>query len=92
MIKTFKDARTERIWNGQRVKIPADIQRKALLKLRYIYVAKAVDDLRLPPGNRLEKLSGDRKGQHSIRVNKQYRICFKWTQTGAEDVEFTDYH
>ena len=92
MIKTFKDSVTERIWNGQRVKIAADVQRKVLLKLRYIHVAKDVDDLLLPPGNRLEKLAGDRRGLYSIRINKQYRICFRWTENGAEDVEFTDYH
>ena len=70
----------------------ATLQRKAQLKLRYIEVAVAVNDLRTPPGNRLEKLGGDRKGTYSIRVNQQYRICFRWTAQGAEEVEFTDYH
>jgi len=92
MIKTFKNSITERIWNGQRVKVAADVQQKALLKIRYIHVAKGIDDLRLPPGNNLEKLGGIRKGQYSIRVNNQYRICFRWTDNGTEDVEFTDYH
>lgn len=68
------------------------LQRKAQLKLRYIEVAVDVNDLRSPPGNRLEKLTGDRKGTYSIRVNQQYRICFRWTPHGAEEVEFTDYH
>jgi len=70
----------------------AALQRKAQLKLRYIEVAVDVNDLRTPPGNRLEKLGGNRKGTYSIRVNQQYRICFRWTPHGAEEVEFTDYH
>jgi toxin HigB-1 len=68
------------------------VQRKAQLKLLCIHLAHEVNDLRTPSGNQLEKLSGDRSGQYSIRVNQPYRICFRWTPTGAEDVEFVDYH
>jgi len=92
VILSFKDKRTEQIWEGRAPRMDATLQRKAQLKLRYIEVAVAVNDLRTPPGNRLEKLGGDRKGTYSIRVNQQYRICFRWTAQGAEEVEFTDYH
>ena len=92
MILSFKDKRTEKIWKGRAPRMDAALQRKAQLKLRYIAVAVAVNDLRVPPGNRLEKLAGNRKGTYSIRVNQQYRICFRWTPNGAEEVEFTDYH
>ncbi|MDF7823295.1 type II toxin-antitoxin system RelE/ParE family toxin [Pontiellaceae bacterium B12227] len=92
MILSFKDRRTNQIWDGKASKLDAALQRKAQLKLRYIHLAHEVTDLRVPPDNRLEKLSGDRKGQYSVRMNQQWRICFRWTSNGAEDVEFADYH
>jgi proteic killer suppression protein len=92
MILSFKTKQTRQLWEGKTPRIDAAVQRKAQLKLRYIHLAHDVNDLRTPPGNRLEKLGGDRKGQYSIRVNQQYRICFRWTPNGAENVEFTDYH
>ena len=92
MILSFKDKRTQQIWEGEASRLDAALQRKAQLKLRYIHVAREVTDLWTPPGNRLEKLGGDRKGQYSIRVNQQWRICFRWTPNGAEEVEFVDYH
>ena len=93
MIKSFKDAATEALFDGKTGKgIPADLVKVARRKLRYLHAAKTLDDLRVPPGNRLEALKGDRAGQRSIRVNDQFRICFVWTPAGPEDVEFTDYH
>lgn len=93
MIRSFRDKVAERIWDEQYVKaIDRTVQRAALRKLELIHAAKDVEDRRIPPGNRLERLSGDRKGQHSIRVNAQWRICFVWTEGGAEDVELVDYH
>tara|TARA_R110002167_G_scaffold185946_5_gene386786 strand:- start:26 stop:307 length:282 start_codon:yes stop_codon:yes gene_type:complete len=93
MIRTFKDSRTATIFAEQFVKgVPQDVCRRALHQLRKIDAATGVDDLRLPPGNRLEKLSGERRGQYSIRVNRQWRICFRWRDDGAYDVEFVDYH
>lgn len=73
-------------------KLHPDIQRVALRKLVMLDAAEELSDLRVPPGNRLEKLTGDRMGQHSIRVNDQWRICFRWTKAGAEDISITDYH
>jgi proteic killer suppression protein len=92
MIISFKNKRTQQIWEGKTPKLDVTLLRKAQLKLRYIHLAHELSDLRTPPGNRLEKLSGDRKGQHSIRVNQQWRICFRWTPNGPEDVELVDYH
>lgn len=93
MIKTFACRDTESVWNGVRAKgFPPDIQDRALRKLRQINAAVAVDDLRNPPGNRLELLKGDRKGLMSIRINGQYRICFTWIDNDAYDVEIVDYH
>lgn len=92
MIVSFKNKRTQQLWDGKALRLDGTVQRKAQLKLRYIHLAHEVSDLRTPPGNRLEKLSGNRSGQYSIRVNQQYRICFRWTPNGAEDVEFVDYH
>lgn len=93
MIRSFRDRETEKVWNGVRSRrLPGDIQDAALRKLRLLDAAEKVDDLRLPPGNRLEALSGDRKGQHSIRINQQWRICFRWTEGGCHDVEICDYH
>lgn len=93
MIRSFGSKDTEKIWNEQYVKgVDRDLQRIALRKLEILHAARDVEDLRVPPGNRLEKLSGDRKGQHSIRVNGQWRICFEWREGGAENVELVDYH
>lgn len=92
MIKTFKCADTEALSKGDRVKRFANVAVVARRKLRQLEIAGRLDDLRVPPGNRLEALKGDRAGQHSIRVNDQFRVCFRWTETGAEDVEIVDYH
>ena len=93
MILSFKDRETERIWSGIRSrKFPPDIQDKALVKLRMLNQARRIEDLRIPPGNRLEALKGDRKGRYSIRVNDQWRICFRWNDGGPSDVEISDYH
>ena len=93
MIKSFKDNEAEKIYARERSrKLPPDIQQVALRKLRMINNAKSVNDLRIPPANRLEKLSGNRAGQYSIRVNDQWRICFAWKDGDAVDVEITDYH
>jgi len=93
MIKTFRDKETELVAQRRFSKrLPQDIQRKAKMKLDIIEAADALDDLRVPPGNRLEALSGDRAGQHSIRINDQWRICFVWKDGAAWDVEITDYH
>lgn len=92
MIVSFKDADTERLAGGTRVRRFVNIESVALRKLRQLEIAGVLDDLRVPPGNGLEALKGDRAGQHSLRVNDQFRICFKWTQAGAEDVEIVDYH
>jgi proteic killer suppression protein len=93
MIRSFADRETERIWAGGRSRrLPPDIQRSALQKLRLINRAQRLEDLRAPPGNRLEALAGDRRGQHSIRINNQWRICFHWRDGEAEDVEICDYH
>lgn len=93
VIRSFKDAEAERLWRRERVhSIDPRIHRVALRKLVMIDAAVVLDDLRVPPGNRLEALKGDRLGQHSIRINQQWRICFRWTEAGAEDVEIVDYH
>jgi proteic killer suppression protein len=93
VIKSFKDAETEKIYHRERSrKLPSDIQQVALRKLRMINNAINLNDLRVPPANRLEKLSGDRAGQHSIRINDQWRICFEWRGSNALNVEITDYH
>src|ERR1700731_2140143 len=88
MIVSFADAVTEGLWiNGRSRKIPPGIHRVALRKLAQLHFAARVDDLRAPPGNRLEALGGDRKGQHSIRINDQWRICFQWLDDNAHEVE-----
>ena len=93
MIKSFADRETERLFERQPVKkLGSGVQRAALRKLRLLDAATSVDDLRTPPGNRLEKLKGDRAGQHSIRINRQWRICFRWRSGHAYDVEIVDYH
>ena len=92
VIVSFKDAETEALAGGIPVRRFANIQSVARRKLRQLEIALVLADLRVPPGNRLEALKGDRAGQHSIRINDQYRICFRWTDTGARDVEIVDYH
>ena len=92
MIKTFKCADTQALFRGDRVRRFVNIEVVARRKLRQLEIAGRLDDLRVPPGNRLEALKGDRAGQHSIRINDQFRVCFRWTDTGAEDVEIVDYH
>jgi proteic killer suppression protein len=94
VIKSFADRRTERFWLTGRAKGMgwANIARAALRKLLMLDSAARLEDLRSPPGNRLEALHGDRKGQHSIRINNQFRVCFVWKESDAYDVEITDYH
>jgi proteic killer suppression protein len=93
VIKSFANAETAALWAGESVRrLPPDLQRRALAKLQLINAAVELAFLRLPPGNRLEALKGGRNGQHSIRINDQWRICFVWTGTAAEDVEIVDYH
>jgi proteic killer suppression protein len=93
VIKTFKDAETQKIYQRERSrKLPSDIQQVALRKLRMINNAININDLRVPPANRLEKMSGNREGQYSIRINDQWRICFEWKNGDAFNVEITDYH
>lgn len=92
-IKSFKDPATAAALEGKAGKgFPTNLLRSVQRKLTVLDGAAALEDLRAPPGNRLEALTGDRAGQHSIRVNDQYRICFVWTSEGPEDVEFVDYH
>jgi proteic killer suppression protein len=93
VIQPFADDTTERVWNREKApRLGTDLQRAAQKKLRQLNAAGNINDLRIPPGNRLEKLAGNRAGQHSIRINDQYRICFVWTKQGPADVEITDYH
>lgn len=93
MIVGFRDMETARIWRGERSRrLPSDIQNVALRKLRLLNNAQDLNDLRVPPGNRLEALRADRSGQHSIRINDQWRICFVWTAGGPDNVEIVDYH
>lgn len=97
MILSFKNQATEDIFNGETSKearktCPQAIWRIAARKLDQLDSAKSLDELRVPPGNRLELLAGDRKGQHSIRINEQFRVCFVWTESGPADVEIIDYH
>lgn len=93
MIRSFACLETEALFKREKVrKIPADILRVALRKLRMLDAAASLEDLKVPPGNRLEKLRGDRQGQHSIRINNQWRICFRFQNSDAVDVEITDYH
>jgi proteic killer suppression protein len=92
MIRSFADTEAASIWSGRRSRrLPPDIQNVALRKLRLLNQARVLHDLRVPPGNRLEALRGDRLGQHSIRINDQWRICFRWDEGGASDVEIVDY-
>jgi proteic killer suppression protein len=93
VIKGFANAETEKLWLGTPSRrLPPDIQQRALIKLQLIEAAVELAFLRLPPGNRLEALKGNRAGQHSIRINDQWRICFVWNGTDAEQVEIVDYH
>lgn len=93
MIQSFADRSSERLFARERVRgFPAELHRAMLKKLVMLDAAERLEDLRVPPGNRLEKLSHDRVGQHSIRINDQWRICFRWKEGNAYDVEIVDYH
>jgi toxin HigB-1 len=94
VIKDFSDRRTHEFWETGKSKgmPPANLRKSARKKLAILHAATALEDLRIPPGNRLEALSGDRKGQHSIRINEQFRVCFVWRDGDAYEVEITDYH
>lgn len=93
MIRSFADRDTERLFHRESPRrFPAELLRTMLRKLVILDAAERLEDLRVPPGNRLEKLKGDRAGQHSIRVNDQWRVCFRWSGTDAHDVEIVDYH
>lgn len=93
MTNSFCDAETEKVFNLVRSRsLPTDIQFRAKVKLDQLHAASELNHLRVPPGNRLEALSGNRAGQHGIRINQQWRICFRWTGQDAEDVEICDYH
>jgi proteic killer suppression protein len=93
VLRSFADKDTERVWQRQRSKrLDPTTQRAALRKLLILDAAEEIGDLRIPPGNRLEKLKGDRANTYSIRINEQWRICFRWTSAGPEDVEIVDYH
>lgn len=92
-MRSFADKETERVWRRERVrKLDQGTQRAALRKLLILDAAETLDDLRVPPGNRLEKLKGDRTGSYSVRINQQWRICFSWTDAGPDRVEIVDYH
>jgi proteic killer suppression protein len=93
MIASFRDKEAEQLWqSGKSRRLPADLERRAFKKLAILNAAVALDNLKVPPGNQLEALRGDRAGQHSIRVNDQYRVCFVWRNGNAFDVEIADYH
>jgi len=93
VIKSFANRETEKVFTRQfSRKLPPEIQRNARRKLEVLNVARVLDDLRVPPGNRLEKLAGDRSGQYSIRINQRWRICFIWRKGDAHEVEIVDYH
>ena len=93
MIQSFACNETDQLWNGRRSrKLPADIQQRALAKLNMIDAAETLDDLKLPPSNRLHELGRDRASQHSISINMKWRICFRWENGNAYDVEIVDYH
>lgn len=93
MIQSFSDSLTKKVFEGRTPKgFPQDILRRSVVKLDQLHSAAVLDDLCLPPSNRLECLQGDRKGQYCIRINNQWRICFRWAEGNAHDVEITDYH
>jgi addiction module HigA family antidote len=93
MIKSFRCRKTEKLFLRQRSpRFSVDVHHKALRKLLLLDAAERLEDLRIPPGNRLEKLTGNRRGQHSIRINDQWRICFRWSEGDAYEVEIADYH
>ena len=92
MIKTFRCPDTEALSKGNPVKRFSNLAAVARRKLRQLEIAERLEDLRIPPGNRLQALKGDREGQYSIRIHDQFRVCFQWTDSGAEDVEIVDYH
>ena len=92
MIRSFGDRATEKLWLGEFVKALSGIEKQARRKLDMLHHARDLSDLRAPPANRLEALAGDRRGQHSIRINDQWRICFTWTKEGPAHVEIADYH
>ena len=92
MIKSFRDRACQRLWMGELVKRFSGLEKQALQKLDMLHTARQLNDLRAPPANRLEALTGSRQGQHSIRINDQWRICFTWTEEGPSDVEIVDYH
>jgi len=94
MIKSFRGKETAKVWNRDysNPKLPGDIQERALMKLQQLHAAGDLKDLAIPASNQLESLKGDRKGEHSIRINKQWRICFKWKDGHAFEVEIADYH
>lgn len=93
MIRSFADKATQRVWHEEYVRsLDKSLQRAVLRKLELLHAAADVKDLGIPPGNRLERLTGDRRGQYSIRVNAQWRLCFTWHEGGADDVELVDYH
>ncbi|MDT8427188.1 MAG: type II toxin-antitoxin system RelE/ParE family toxin [Pseudomonadales bacterium] len=92
MIISFKCKDTEKLAAGIRVRRFTNFERIALRKIRQLQAANNLSDLKVPPGNKLKALADDRRGQHSIRINKQFRLCFRWTKAGAEDVEIVDYH
>ena len=92
MIESFGNKQTENLWNGKRHKLPVEIEDRAANKLSLLAAAVSLDELRIPPSNHLEALKGDRSGQFSIRINQQWRICFRWKDGDAYEVEITDYH
>ena len=93
MIKSFKDKETQKVWKREySKKLPKEIQERALMKLQQLHAAGDLKDLSIPASNQLELLKGDRKGDYSIRINKQWRICFTWNEGHASDIEITDYH
>lgn len=93
VIKSFKDKETARVWDQEySSKLPGNIQERALMKLQQLHAAGSLKDLSIPASNQLEALKGDRKGQYSIRVNRQWRICFRWKEGHATEVEIADYH
>lgn len=92
MIESFGDKESEKLWQGRRTRFPADLLSRAIDKLNLLDAATSLDTLRIPPSNRLEALKGNRAGQHSIRINAQWRVCFHWEAGNAHQVEITDYH